>query len=186
MSIQSEIDATPDGPQTAREKFQEWIAQPASVTNGHLLVSRFVWTFFLAISAVVGYQQLKLDNQRTRDQIAAAIVREADNCAERNARRDAAGALAVEVLTADQASLNRDQKTLDNDNANWTTIDGLFEGGIPEPARTTIFQGLVARQETIDDDQEALDARVSSIETTYALEPCSPTVNPAGDTPVDE
>jgi hypothetical protein len=158
--------------QGTRERFLEWSHRPASVTNGHLLASRIVWTAFLAISAFVGYRQLRLDNQVNTDRIEAAILRESDNCADRNARRDSARVLAEETLAADQASLDRDQDSLDNDVAIWTSIDDLFPEGIPEPARTTIFQGLSERQETIDGDQERLDGRDASIEKTYALEPC--------------
>ena len=174
MSIQSETDVpAPDEP-TTRAKFREWSAQPASVTNGHLLASRIVWTAFLAISAFVGYRQLRLDNQVNTDRIEAAITRESDNCEDRNARRDSARVLAEETLAADQASLERDRDSLDNEVAIWTSIDDLFPEGIPEPARSTIFQGLADRDSAMDEDQGRLDGRDAAIDETYVLEPCPP------------
>lgn len=171
---QHETDGTPRGEPTTQERFREWSSRPASVTNGHLLASRIVWTVFLAISAFVGYRQLRLDNQLNTDRIEAAITRESDNCVDRNDRRESARMLAEETLAADQSALDRDQDALDNDVAIWTSVDDLFDDGIPEPARTTIFQGLNDRRVTIEHDQERLDGREVAIEATYALEPCPP------------
>lgn len=176
---QQETDDMPDDRTTA-ERFRAWRDSPASVTNGHLLVSRVVWTFFLATSAFVGYRQLKLDNQLTADRIEAAIVRESDNCQDRNERRTLARGLAEEALQADQNSLDRDQHALDSDVATWTAIDDLFDNGIPEPARTTVFNGLEDRQHQIEDDQEQLDGRTATIETAYELEPCPAIADGAG------
>ena len=172
MSIQSETDVPPPDEPTTRERFREWSSQPASVTNGHLLASRIVWTAFLAISAFVGYRQLRLDNQINTDRIEAAITRESDNCVERNDRRESARRLAEETLVADRDSLERDRDSLANEVVIWTSIDDLFPEGIPEPARATIFQGLADREAGMEENLESLDNRDASIEETYELEPC--------------
>jgi hypothetical protein len=165
---------------TTRERFLEWSDRPASVTNGHLLISRLVWTFFLAMSAFVGYRQLKLDNKVTRESVAAAVVREGDNCAQSNARIVLAKDLAENVLVADRGFLESDQKALDSDEANWNSIDELFPDGFPEPARSTIFQGLADRQADLDDQQQRLDDREKQIDVTYVLAPCDQPVEQTG------
>lgn len=178
MNTQSETDDD----LTTRERFLRWADRPASVTNGHLLISRLVWTFFLAISAFVGYRQLKLDNKVTRESVQAAVIREGDNCLETNARLVLGKDLAEQVLDADRAGLSSDQKALDSDVANWNSIDELFPDGFPEPARSTIFQGLSDRQADLDEQQKRLDERDDQIDATYLIEPCpGAAVQPGGD-----
>lgn len=184
MSIQSETDVPEPDDQTTRGRFLAWADRPASVTNGHLLLSRLVWTFFLAISAFVGYRQLKLDNKVTRESVAAAVVREDDNCQETNARILLAKDLSEKVLEADRGFLESDQKALDSDVANWSSIDELFPDGFPEPARSTIFQGLADRQADLDKQADRLDARADQIDVTYVIVPCSkPADQTGGDAP---
>jgi hypothetical protein len=163
-----------DDSRTTAEKFHEWKERPASVTNGHLLLSRLVWTFFLAISAFVGYRQLRLDNELTRDRIDHAISQAAAACQLTNERRDEAKLVA-------EGDIRQDQASLDSDLASWQAIDELFEGGIPEPARTTVFAGLTVRQGAID-TQSAL------VELTYQPATCPSTTQEIvdGTLPADE
>lgn len=142
---------TDDGDPETQVTFREWSNRPANVTNGRLLASRIVWTFFLALSAFVGYRQIRLDNQITRDRLDAAIIREVEDCIQTNELR----ALAKEVA---EGNVKQDQAALDSDRASWQAIDDLFPDGIPEPARTTVFTGLQVRQDAINIQSMLVDS----------------------------
>lgn len=156
MTLEETDDPTPET--KTREKFRAWRTRPASVTNGRLLASRVVWTLFLAFSAYVGYRQITLDNEVTQDKLDQVAQRAADVCGQTNDRR----AEAKEVAEGD---VEQDQAALDSDQATWNAIDKLFPGGIPEPARTTIFTGLQTRQ-------QAIIAQTELIDTVYNPSPC--------------
>lgn len=67
-----------------------------------------------------------------------------DDCLTENARREVQLAVSLADVTSDRNI--------------WLAIDDLIETGIPEPARTIIF--------------EELDAREQLIATSYAAQPC--------------
>lgn len=154
---QPEID---DGDPMTLETFQQWRKRPANtnLTNGRLLASRLVWTFCISLGAFVGYRQIRLDNQITRDKVDAALVREVADCLQTNDIRE----LAKQVAEGD---VKQDQAALDSDRASWLAIDDLFPEGIPEPARTTVFTGLQSRQDAINVQNDLVDS-------VYATSPC--------------
>lgn len=157
---QPETDERIPENQSTLETFQEWRKRPAntSLTNGRLLASRIVWTFFLTLSAFVGYRQIRLDNRITRERVDAAIVAQIQDCTQTNNLLE----LAKKVAEGD---VRQDQAALDSDRASWLAIDDLFPDGIPEPARTTVFTGLQSRQEAIIAQSQLVDA-------VYEPSPC--------------
>ena len=158
---QPETDDHAPENRTTLETFHEWRKQPAntSLTNGRLLGSRIVWTVFLALAVFVGYRQIRLDNQVTRDRVDAALVREVEDCLQTNEIRE----LAKEVAEGD---VKQDQASLDSDRASWHAIDDLFPEGIPEPARTTVFAGLQTRQDALNAQSELVDVVYTSLSCT--------------------
>ena len=150
---------------TTRERFRQWSDQPASATNGRLLLSRVLWTVFLAFSAWVGIRQIQLDNEVTRERVDDALLREVADCHTANDRRDEGKQVALGDVKADQDALSSDL-------ASWQSIDELFPDGLPEPALTTVFTGLAARQIAIENQRELIDE-------VYEADPC-PEI-PAGD-----
>jgi hypothetical protein len=163
MTQQGTDGLDPGTPET-RETFREWRRRPANtnLTNGRLLASRLVWTFCLALAAFVGYRQIRLDNQITRERVDAALVREVEDCIQTNDLLQ----LAKEVAEGD---VKQDQASLDSDRASWLAIDDLFPDGIPEPARTTVFAGLQSRQ-------DALIVQSELVDTVYQPSPCGSVV----------
>ena len=145
---------------TTLETFHEWRRRPANttMTNGRLVASRLVWTIGLALAAFVGYRQIRLDNELTRDRVDAALIREVEDCLQTNEIRQRAQEVAEGDVTQDQAAL-------DSDRASWLAIDDLFPDGIPEPARTTVFTGLQARQ-------DALNVQRELVNVVYEPSPC--------------
>ena len=139
-------------------KFREWSSRPANVTNGRLLASRIVWTFFLALSAFVGYRQIRLDNKLTRERVDAALIREVADCIQTNGLREKAKEVA-------EGDVKQDQAALDSDRVSWIAIDDLFPDGISELARTTVFTGLQTRQEAINTQGQLVDS-------VYQPSPC--------------
>lgn len=150
-----EID---DDDPTTLERFREWRKRPAAVTNEHLLLSRGLWTVFLALSAWVGISQIRLDNQVTRERVDDALAREVQTCVDTNSQREDAKQVAVGAAEADQAAL-------DSDTTTWQAIDAEITGGIPEPLRSTVFAGFAARQLAIDNQRDL-------IEVVYMPDPC--------------
>ncbi len=145
---------------TTREKFRAWRKAHPDVTNERLLLSRGLWTIFLALSAWVGISQVRLDNKVTRERVDDALQHQFENCQATNARRDEGKQVALGAVSADQAALDSDMTT-------WQAIDSSIKGGIPEPLRTTVFSGLTARQ-------QAIEAQRSLIDTVYRADDCPP------------
>lgn len=155
-----------------RLRIKAWLAVPASVTRGWLLLSVAIGFVFLGCAIYAAVQTVKLDNRVTQQQIAESVASQVTTCVTTNERRAEAKQVADESLAADQSSLDRDLEALHNDEANWEAIDGLFEGGIPEPARATIFAGLAVRANTLTSQQKALDSRQSRINSAYEPVDC--------------
>lgn len=124
---------------------REWTAVPANVTRGWLLFVVMVAFVFVFFSIYVTVSVVRLDNRVTRDRLEAAIRDQVQSCVAGNASRDEAKVVAVLAVESDRNI--------------WEALDDLFDNGLPEPARTIIFDGLTARE--------------NLIETTYKHEDCT-------------
>ena len=157
----NEIDENnnPSG-QNLMTKIKSWMAVPANVTRGWLLLSVALGFVFLGCAIYAAVQTIKLDNRVTREEIAQTVAQQVTTCLSTNHRREEAS----EVANAD---IDADEEAIANDRANWDAISELFDGdAIPEPARTTIYAGLDARQAKIV-------ARRAKVEATYTPTDCS-------------
>lgn len=124
---------------------REWTAVPANVTRGWLLFVVAVAFAFIFFAIYVTISVVRLDNRVTRDRLEAAIRDQVESCQAANDSRDEAKVVAL--------------LSVESDRNIWEAIDALFDNGLPEPARTVIFDGLTSRENLID--------------TTYKHEDCT-------------
>lgn len=183
MSTPSETDEsrepTGETPGTGRVRLRDWArdawirsAGPAHISYRWLLASVLLGFVFLGCAIWAAVETVQLDNRVTQQQVADSIASQIATCEITNERRAEAKVVASDAIEADQASLDRDEAALHNDEDNWMAIDDLFETGIPEPARGIIFQGLEARQETIEQSQALIDKRREDLESTFRPTDC--------------
>lgn len=112
------------------ERFNRWRKSPATVTRGYLAFRDLILLGFVIAIVMAGVTTV--DSLRE------------DDCEAENLRRTNTATVAMADVTSDRNI--------------WLAIDDLIEGGIPEPARTIIF--------------EELDAREDLITVSYAAQPC--------------
>ena len=124
---------------------REWTAVPANVTRGWLLFVVAVAFAFVFFAIYVTISVVRLDNRVTRDRLEAAIRDQVASCEAGNESREEAKVVALLAV--------------DSDRSIWESIDDLFDTGIPEPARSIIFNGLTSRE--------------NLIATTYKPEDCT-------------
>lgn len=121
----------------------EWLAVPARVTRGWLLASVLLGFVFLGCAIYAAVQTIQLDNRVTQERVASSIAQQIVTCELTNDRR-------AEAKIVAEADVVEDRKL-------WLSIDALFDDGIPEPARTTIFSGLDSRQVKIETTYDPVD-----------------------------
>jgi hypothetical protein len=148
-----------EGSHTLMTRIKRWLAVPANVTRGWLLLSVALGFLFLGCAIYAAVQTVKLDNRVTQEQVAEAIGQQVTTCVNTNVRR-------MESAEVANLDIDADQEALSNDRENWDAIGQLFDDGIPEPVRSTIYTGLEERQAKIE-------VRRVKVATTYAPSDCS-------------
>lgn len=170
MSQTDDLDTTVEAP--AYGPVMTWMKTPANITRGWLLLSVGFGFVFLGCAIFAAVQTVRLDNRVTRDQIADSVQNAITACEATNARRAEARIIAEESAEADRVARLSDLAAVRGERDIWRSIDDFLEDGIPEPIRSTIFNGLDEREDGVVAQQEAIDRRLARIDTAYAPSLC--------------
>lgn len=112
-------------------KARAWINTPASVTRGWLLLSTLIGFVFVGCAIYAAVTSVRVDNRVTREESRRSASAQVETCMSTNERRREARNIAAADVAEDRRI--------------WESIDDLFPTGLPEPARSIVFDGLDSR-----------------------------------------
>src|SRR5690606_39187516 len=151
---------------------QSWARTRANITRGWLLASVILGFVFFGCALYAAVQTVRLDNRVTRDSIRETVIQATARCTETNERRAEAKQIALESAEADRVARLSDLQALYGERAIWESIHEILPDGLPDPVHETIFDQLELREADIMRQQDAIDARIERIESTYLPSVC--------------